>query len=158
MGGIYALINIAGGFRWEKIAEGRIDTWDFLYTVNLKTAVNACQAVLPYLRKAKSGRIVNIGAAAAAKPAAAGMGPYAASKAGVLKLTESLADEVKNEGITVNAILPTIIDTPANRKDMADADFSKWVKPEEIASLIEFLLSEKASAITGANIPIAGRV
>ena len=158
MGGLYALINIAGGFRWEKIGGGKIDTWDFLYTVNVKTTVNACQAALPYLLKAKSGRIVNIGAAAAAKPAVAGMGAYTASKAGVLKFTEALADEVKNDGITVNAISPTTIDTAANRKDMADADFSKWVKPEEIAALIEYLLSPAASAVTGANIPIAGRV
>jgi NAD(P)-dependent dehydrogenase (short-subunit alcohol dehydrogenase family) len=158
MGGLYALINIAGGFRWEKIGGGKIDTWDFLYTVNVKTAVNACQAALPHLLKAKSGRIVNIGAAAAAKPAATGMGAYTASKAGVLKLTEALADEVKNDGITVNAVSPTTIDTAANRKDMPDADFSKWVKPEEIAALIEFLLSPAASAVTGANIPIAGRV
>jgi NAD(P)-dependent dehydrogenase (short-subunit alcohol dehydrogenase family) len=158
MGGLYALINIAGGFRWEKIGGGKIDTWDFLYTVNVKTAVNACQAALPHLLKAKAGRIVNIGAAAAVKPAAAGMGAYTASKAGVLKLTEALADEVKNDGVTVNAISPTTIDTAANRKDMPDADFSKWVKPEEIAALIEYLLSPAASAITGANILISGRV
>ncbi|HEY2034023.1 MAG TPA: SDR family NAD(P)-dependent oxidoreductase [Rhizomicrobium sp.] len=158
MGGLYALINVAGGFKFEKLAEGKIDTWDFLYTINLKTTVNACQAALPHLLKSKNGRIVNIGAAAAAKSASAGMGPYTASKAGVLKLTEALADEVKNDGITVNAISPTTIDTAANRKDMPKADFSKWVQPEEIASLIEYLLSEKASAITGANIPIAGRV
>ncbi len=158
MNGLYALINIAGGFRWEKLAGGKIDTWDFLYTVNLKTAVNACQAALPHLLKAKGGRIVNIGAAAAAKPATAGMGAYTASKAGVLKLTEALADEVKNDGVTVNAISPTTIDTAANRKDMPGADFSKWVKPQEIAALIEYLLSPAASAVTGANIPIAGRV
>lgn len=158
MGGLYALINIAGGFRWEKIGGGKIDTWDLLYTMNVKTAVNACQAALPHLVKAKKGRIVNIGAAAAAKPAAAGMGAYTASKAAVLKLTEALSDEVKNDGVTVNAILPTTIDTAANRKDMADADFSKWVKPEEIAALIEYLLSDSAQAVTGALIPIAGRV
>jgi NAD(P)-dependent dehydrogenase (short-subunit alcohol dehydrogenase family) len=158
MGGLYALINIAGGFKWEKIGSGTIDTWDLLYTMNVKTAVNACQAALPYLLQAKKGRIVNIGAAAAAKPATIGMGAYTASKAAVLKLTEALSEEVKNDGVTVNAILPTTIDTAANRKDMADADFSKWVKPEEIAALIEYLLSDKAQAITGALIPIAGRV
>ncbi|MBS0277568.1 MAG: SDR family NAD(P)-dependent oxidoreductase [Proteobacteria bacterium] len=158
MGGLYALINIAGGFRWEKLSGGSLDTWDFLYTVNVKTAVNACQAALPHLLKAKNGRIVNIGAAAAAKPAAAGMGAYTASKAAVLKLTESLADEVKDDGITVNAILPTTIDTATNRKDMPKSDFSKWVKPEEIAALIEYLLSPAASAVTGASIPVAGRV
>jgi NAD(P)-dependent dehydrogenase (short-subunit alcohol dehydrogenase family) len=158
MGGLFALINVAGGFRFEKLGEGKVETWDFLYTVNLKTALCGSMAALPHLLKNKKGRIVNIGAAAAAKPAAAGMGAYTASKAGVLKLTESLADEVKNDGITVNAILPTTIDTAANRRDMPKADFSKWVKPEEIAALIIFLLSDEASAITGANIPIAGRV
>ncbi len=86
------------------------------------------------------------------------MGAYAASKAGVFKLTEALAEELKDRGITVNAILPTIIDTPPNRKDMPDADFSRWVKPEQIADVIVFLLSDKAQAITGALIPVAGRV
>jgi NAD(P)-dependent dehydrogenase (short-subunit alcohol dehydrogenase family) len=158
MGGLYALVNIAGGFRWEKLADGKVDTWDMLYTINLKTAVSACKGALPHLVKNKSGRIVNIGAGAAAKPAAAGMGAYTASKAGVAKLTESLAEELKNDGVTVNAVLPSTIDTAANRKDMPDADFSKWVKAEEIGDLIAFLLSDKASAITGASIAINGRV
>jgi NAD(P)-dependent dehydrogenase (short-subunit alcohol dehydrogenase family) len=158
MGGLYAIVNIAGGFRWETLADGKVDTWDFLYNINLKTAVCACKAALPHLLKNKAGRIVNIGAGAAAKPAAAGMGAYTASKAGVAKLTESLAEETKMQGITVNAILPSTIDTAANRKDMPDADFSKWVKAEEIGDLIAFLLSEKASAIRGASIPINGRV
>ncbi len=118
----------------------------------------ACKAALPHLVKNKTGRIVNIGAGAAAAKAGAGMGAYTASKAGVTKLTESLAEETKGQGITVNAILPSIIDTAPNRKDMPDADFSKWVKAEEIGDLIAFLLSDKASAITGASIPISGRV
>jgi NAD(P)-dependent dehydrogenase (short-subunit alcohol dehydrogenase family) len=158
MGGLYALVNIAGGFRFEKLGDGKVDTWDFLYNVNLKTAVSACKAALPHLVKNKSGRIVNIGAGAAAKPAGAGMGAYTASKAGVAKLTESLAEETKAQGITVNAVLPSTIDTAANRKDMPNADFSKWVKAEEIGELIAFLLSDKASAITGASIAINGRV
>ncbi|HWD49130.1 MAG TPA: SDR family oxidoreductase, partial [Rhizomicrobium sp.] len=122
-----------------------------------KTAFNASKAALPYLLKKKSGRIVSIGAGAAAK-AAKGMGAYAASKSGIARLTEALSEEVKNDGITVNAILPSTIDTAANRKDMPDADFAKWVKPEQIAALIAFLLSDDASAITGASIPISGRV
>lgn len=157
MGGLYALINIAGTFRWETLNDGSVATWDFLYSVNLKTAVSASKAALPHLLKKKSGRIVNIGAGAAAK-AAKGMGAYAASKAGVARLTEALSEEVKSDGITVNAILPSTIDTAANRKDMPDADFTKWVKPEQIASLILYLLSDDASAITGASIPISGRV
>jgi NAD(P)-dependent dehydrogenase (short-subunit alcohol dehydrogenase family) len=157
LGGLYALINIAGAFRWETLAEGDVATWDLLYAANLKTTVNACKAALPHLIANGGGRIVNIGAAAAVK-AAAGMGAYAASKAGVAKLTEALSEELKAKAITVNAVLPTIIDTPANRAEMPKADFSKWVKPEAIAALIAFLLSDEASAITGALIPIAGRV
>lgn len=157
LGGLYALVNIAGAFRFETLKDGDIATWDFMYSVNLKSAVCACKAALPHLLKAGAGRIVNIGAGAAAK-AGAGMGAYAASKAGVARLTEALSEEVKGQGITVNAVLPSIIDTPANRKDMPNADFSKWVKPEAIADAILFLLSEKARAITGASIPVSGLV
>lgn len=156
LGGLDGLVNIAGGFRWETVADGNIATWDAMFNVNLRTAVNAARAALPLLSSSAS-RIVNISAAGAIK-AAAGMGAYAASKAGVAKLTESLADELKDKGVTVNAILPSIIDTPANRAEMPAADFSRWVKPEQIADLIVFLLSDRASAITGALIPITGRV
>jgi len=90
--------------------------------------------------------------------AGAGMGAYAASKSGVMRLTESLAEELKPRGITVNAVLPSIIDTPPNRRDMPKADFGKWVKPSQLADVIVFLLSEQASAITGALIPVVGRV
>jgi NAD(P)-dependent dehydrogenase (short-subunit alcohol dehydrogenase family) len=152
-----ALVNVAGGFRWEKVESGSIDTWDLLYQINLRTAVNASKAALPHLLASGDGRIVNVGAGAAAK-AAAGMGAYAASKAGVAKLTEALADELKDSGVTVNAVLPSIIDTAPNRADMPNADFSRWVKPEQIADLIVFLLSDRARAITGALIPIPGRV
>ncbi|HTP91992.1 MAG TPA: SDR family NAD(P)-dependent oxidoreductase [Xanthobacteraceae bacterium] len=155
LGGLYALVNVAGAFRWETVADGNIATWNFLYAANVKTAVNASRAALPHLVKNGGGRIVNIGANAAAK-AATGMGAYAASKAGVAKFTEALADEVKDKAITVNAVLPSIIDTPANRADIPKADFGKWVKPDEIAALIAFLLSEEARAITGALIPITG--
>lgn len=157
LGGLYALINIAGAFRWETVADGDIATWDFLYTANVKSAVCATKAALPHLAANGSGRVINIGAGAATK-AAAGMGPYAASKAGVARFTEALAEEKKGQGITVNAILPSIIDTPANRADMPKADFAKWVKPEQIAALIAFLLSDEAAAITGALVPISGRL
>jgi NAD(P)-dependent dehydrogenase (short-subunit alcohol dehydrogenase family) len=157
LGGLYALVNIAGGFRWETVGDGDVATWDHLYATNLKTAVCASKAALPHLIANESGRIVNIGAGSAVK-AAAGMGAYAASKAGVAKLTEALSEEVKAKGITVNAVLPSIIDTAANRIDMPKADFAKWVTPEAIAALIAFLLSDDAAAITGALIPISGRV
>lgn len=156
LGGLDALVNVAGTFRWEKVEQGRLATWDLLFNVNLRTAVASSMAALPLLAQSKAGRIVNIGAAGATK-AAAGMGAYAASKAGVAKLTEALAEELKDRGVTVNAILPTTIDTPVNRKDMPDADHSRWVKPEQIAAVILFLLSDEAQAVTGALIPVAGR-
>lgn len=157
LGGLDALINIAGAFRWETLADGSLDTWDLLYTVNLRSAVAASKAAIPHLLARGSGRIVNIGAAAAAK-AGVGMGAYAASKAGVARLTEALAEELKDHRITVNAILPSIIDTPPNRADMPKADFDRWVKPEQLADVIVFLLSDRASAITGALLPVVGRV
>ena len=155
LGGLDALVNIAGAFRWETIAEGTLDTWDLLYRINLRTAIAASQAALPHLRE--GGRIVNIGANSALK-AGTGVGAYTASKSGVMRFTESLADEVKERGITVNAVLPSIIDTPPNRADMPKADFGKWVKPQQLADVILFLLSDQASAITGALIPVTGRV
>ena len=156
LAGLDGVINIAGGFRWEKVENGDVGTWDSLYNMNVRTAVNAIRAALPLLKR-NGGRIVNIGAAGAMK-AGSGMGAYAASKAGVAKLTEALADELKDGGTTVNAVLPSIIDTPVNRADMPDADFDRWVKAEQVADLIVFLLSDRASAITGALIPITGRV
>ena len=156
MGSIDVLVNIAGGFRWETIADGAIDTWDFLYALNLKTAVCACKAALPHLL-ARQGRIINVGAAATAK-AGLGMGAYTASKAGVAKLTEALAEELKDKGVNVNAVLPGILDTPANRADMPNADFSRWVPPAALADVIVFLASDAARAITAASIPVCGRV
>lgn len=157
LGGIDALVNVAGGFQWETLEGGSIDTWDRLYSMNLRTAVIACKEVLPYLLQAPSGRIVNIGALASVK-AGAGMGAYAASKAGVARLTESLAEELKDKHINVNAVLPSIIDTPANRADMPDADVTRWVSTQSLGAVIAFLLSDDASAITGACLPVAGRV
>jgi NAD(P)-dependent dehydrogenase (short-subunit alcohol dehydrogenase family) len=125
--------------------------------MNLKTAVTATKAALPHLLRSRRGRVINIGAGAAARTASAGMGAYTASKAGVHKLTESLAEELKERGVTVNAVLPGTIDTPRNRADMPDADFSKWVAPSAIAAVIGFLASDEAAAVTGALIPVFGR-
>jgi NAD(P)-dependent dehydrogenase (short-subunit alcohol dehydrogenase family) len=156
-GGLDALINIAGAFRWQTLADGDLSSWDVLYETNLKTAVVTSKSALPHMRKRGGGRIINIGAAAATK-AAAGMGAYAAAKAGVAKLTESLAEELKDEGINVNAVLPSIIDTPANRRDMPAADYSRWVTPDAVADVIIFLASDAARAITGVLLPVVGRV
>ncbi|MGA8277403.1 MAG: SDR family NAD(P)-dependent oxidoreductase [Rhodanobacteraceae bacterium] len=155
LGGLDALVNVAGTFRWETLADGDLDTWDRLYRVNLRTAAAASKAALTHF--GEGGRIVNIGAGAADK-ASAGMGAYAASKSGVSRLTEALAEELKDRNITVNAVLPSIIDTPPNRADMPKADFDRWVKPEQLADVILFLLSDTANAITGALIPVRGRV
>ncbi len=152
---IDGLVNVAGGFAWETLAEGSLDTWDRLYAMNLRSAVAATQAVLPHL--AVGGRIVNVGALAALK-AGAGMGAYAASKAGVLRFTEALAEELKDRGVTVNAVMPSIIDTPTNRADMPKADFERWVTPAALSRVVAFLLSDDAAAITGACLPVAGRV
>src|ERR1700738_5567030 len=151
-----ALINIAGGFAFEAIAEGDPRTWQRMYALNVLTALNASRSALPYLAACPSGRIVNIGAMGALQ-AGAGMGPYAASKAGVHRLTEALAAEWKGK-ITVNAVLPSTIDTPANRASMPKADFGKWVTPQELADVILFLASDAASAVTGALLPVSGRV
>jgi NAD(P)-dependent dehydrogenase (short-subunit alcohol dehydrogenase family) len=156
LGGLDGLVNIAGAFKWEKIATGSIEVWDQLYAINVRTAVNATRAALPFLTH-PGGRIVNVGAIAAAR-AGTGMGAYAASKSAVARLTEALAEELKDQGVTVNAVLPSIIDTPANRADMPTADFTRWVKPEALAGVILFLLSDAASVVTGALIPVAGRV
>jgi NAD(P)-dependent dehydrogenase (short-subunit alcohol dehydrogenase family) len=157
-GRVDIVVNVAGGFGSQKLASGGIETWDLMYSMNLKTAVITCKAALPHLlASAPGGRIINIGAGTASKAAKAGMGAYAASKVGVQKLTESLADELKDHDITVNAILPGTIDTPQNRKDMPNADTSRWVTPAAIADVIVFLASQRAAAVTGAAIPVVGR-
>ncbi len=154
LGGLDVLVNVAGAFRFEPVDGGKPETWDLMYKVNVTTAVNASRAALPFLLKSGGGAIVNIGAGAALK-AGAGMGAYAASKAGVHRLTESLAEELKGR-VTVNAVLPSTIDTPANRRDMPDADFSKWVAPDALAEVILFLA--EARDVTGALMPVSGRV
>jgi NAD(P)-dependent dehydrogenase (short-subunit alcohol dehydrogenase family) len=156
-GGLDALVNVAGGFRWETVTDGSADTWDLMFQMNVKTVLNASKAAIGHLGSSDGGRIVNISAGAALK-AGNGMGAYAASKAGVARLTEALAEELKDKGITVNALLPSIIDTHQNRVDMPNADFSRWVKAEQIGAVIAFLLSDDAQAITGALIPVSGRV
>ena len=155
-GRLDVLINIAGGFAFETVAEGDPKTWQRMYALNVATALNASRAAIPHLVASGAGRIVNVGALGALQ-AGAGMGPYAASKAGVHRLTEALAAEYKGR-ITVNAVLPSIIDTSANRASMPKADFTKWVAPKELADVILFLASDAASAVTGALLPVSGRV
>jgi len=155
-GRLDALVNIAGGFAFETVADGDPQTWQRMYALNVTTALNASRAAIPHLAASSAARIVNIGAMGAVQ-AGAGMGAYAASKAGVHRLTEALAAEFKGK-ITVNAVLPSIIDTAANRVSMPKADFAKWVTPKELAEVILFLTSDAASAVTGALLPVSGRV
>ena len=155
-GKLDALVNIAGGFAFETVVEGDPKTWQRMYALNVLTALNASRSAIPHLTASGAGRIVNVGAMGALQ-AGAGMGAYAASKAGVHRLTEALAAEWKGK-VTVNAVLPSIIDTAANRASMPNADFAKWVRPEELAEVILFLTSDAASAVTGALLPVSGRV
>lgn len=156
-GRIDALVNIAGGFRWQTVEEGDPQAWDQMFAINVKTALHMSRAALPWLLASGRGAIVNVGAAAAAR-AGAGMGAYAAAKSGVLRLTESLAEEGKDRGLRVNAVLPGIIDTPANRREMPQADTSRWVAPAALAEVVSFLASDAARAVTGAAIPVTGRL
>lgn len=152
LGGIDAVVNVAGGFLWETLAEGSIGSWDRMYQMNVRTAAISSRAALSHL--GPGGAIVNVGAAAAAN-VLTGMAPYAASKAGVMALTEGLADELRSSGIRVNAVLPTILDTPANRKDMPDADMANWVSPAAAAKVIAFLLSPESRCVTGVGIKLS---
>jgi len=155
-GRLDALINIAGAFTFETVSDGDPKTWQRMYALNVLTALNASRSAIPHLAASGAGRIINVGAMGALQ-AGAGMGAYAASKAGVHRLTEALAAELKGT-ITVNAVLPSTIDTAANRASMPKADFTKWVRPEELAEVILFLASDAASAVTGALLPVNGRV
>jgi NAD(P)-dependent dehydrogenase (short-subunit alcohol dehydrogenase family) len=155
-GKLDALVNIAGGFAYETVTEGDPKTWQRMYALNLLTALNASRAAIPHLATSGMGRIVNVGAMGALQ-AGSGMGAYAASKAAVHRLTEALAAEWKGK-ITVNAVLPSTIDTAANRASMPTADFGKWVTADELANVILFLASDAASAVTGALLPVSGRV
>jgi len=156
-GRLDALLNIAGGFQFEALEGGKDEAWKRMFALNLLTTLNACTAALPYLIESGAGRIVNVGAQSALH-AASGMGPYAASKSAVHRLTESLANELKEKGVTVNAVLPSTIDTPGNRRDMPKANFDRWVAPADLAAVMLFLTSDEARAVTGALIPVTGRV
>jgi len=155
-GKIDILVNLVGGyFGGPNIHETEEKDWDSMIRLNLKSHFLACKAVLPGMLERKYGRIVNVSSESALRGEAT-LGAYSVSKSGVVRLTETIADEYRQSGITANAVLPRIIDTLANRKAMPESDFSKWPKPEEIASLILFLASDEARVITGASIPAIG--
>jgi NAD(P)-dependent dehydrogenase (short-subunit alcohol dehydrogenase family) len=155
-GRLDALLNICGGFVWQTVDDDQ-PAWERMFALNVKTALNTSRAALPHLKASPEGRIVNVGANGALK-AAAGMGAYAAAKSGVHRLTESLAEELKATSVTVNAVLPSILDTAQNRAGMPDADPGTWVRPADLARVMLFLASPDSRAITGALIPVTGRV
>ena len=153
---IDVLCNIAGGFRMGEPVHATSDAdWNFLFDINARTLLHASRAVVPRMLEAGGGRIVNVGAWAA-QHGAAGKGAYVASKSAVIRLTESMALELREHGINVNCVLPTIIDTPDNRAAMPGADPARWVAPADLASVIVFLASDAARAVHGAALPVSG--
>jgi len=153
---IDVLCNIAGGFRMGKPVHETTDAdWNFLMDLNARTVLHTARAVVPHMIAAGGGKIVNVGAFAAQK-GAADMGAYIASKSAVIRLTETMAAELREKNINVNCVLPTIIDTPANRADLPQADPKRWVAPADLARVIVFLASEEARAVHGATLPVTG--
>ncbi len=155
-GRLDGLVNTVGGFRGGKpVHEAELSEWDFLYDINVRTALNACRAVIPYMLAAQRGRIINV-ASRNAFQGSPHYAAYSAAKTAVLRLTESLAGELKTRGISVNCIVPGTIDTPQNRAAMPQADFSTWVPPADLADVITFLLSDDARSVTGTAVPVYG--
>jgi NAD(P)-dependent dehydrogenase (short-subunit alcohol dehydrogenase family) len=156
-GGLDILVNAAGGFGGGKpVHETPWSLWQEQLDVNLKTAVLASKAVVPHMLKRGGGSIVNVSSRPAAQDGK-DIAAYAAAKRAVLQLTDAMAAELRENNITVNAVLPSVIDTPANRQAMPKADFSRWVPPREIASVICFLAGPQARIISGAHIPVYGK-
>ncbi len=154
-GRLDVLANLAGGFVYAPIEETSPETWQRMMEMNATTCFLCCRAAVPAMRRQRKGRIINVSARPAVLLGAAGMSAYAASKAAVLKLSQSLAEELAPDGIAVNALVPSIIDTPANRAAMPDADHSRWLPPDEIARVIAFLASDDARLVTGAAITLS---
>ena len=156
-GGADVLANVAGGFFMGPLLHETADKdWDHMLDLNARSVFHTCRALVPQMLERGAGRIVNV-AARAALQGKAKMGPYCASKAAVITLTETLAAEHKHAGINVNCILPGTVDTPQNREAMPDADHATWVPPSALADVILFLASDAARCVTGAAVPVYGR-
>jgi NAD(P)-dependent dehydrogenase (short-subunit alcohol dehydrogenase family) len=155
-GRIDALCNIAGGFTMgTPVHATAAADWKKMWDINAQTMLNTVQAVVPGMLATGGGRIVNVGAGAGQK-AAALMGAYSVAKSAVIRMTEAMSAELREQGINVNCVLPSIIDTPPNRAAMPDADPKKWVAPRDLANVIRFLCSDESSAIHGAAVPVSG--
>ena len=156
-GRIDVLVNTVGGFRaGTPVHETPLETWDFMFQLNARTAFLASRAVIPHMLQQGQGKLIHV-AARAALTGAAKMAAYSVAKSAVVRLTESMAAELRRANIHVNCVLPGTIDTPQNRAAMPAADHSRWVKPEAIADVILFLASDAARAIHGAAIPVYGQ-
>lgn len=150
------LCNIAGGFTMgEPVHQTSDATWDLMHDLNVRTVLNMARAVVPRMLDGAGGKIINI-AATAAQRGAPDMGAYCAAKSAVVRLTESMAAELRGQGINVNCVLPSILDTPANRLAMPTADPRRWVAPDDLAQVVLFLASPAAIAIHGAALPVTG--
>ena len=155
-GRIDVLCHLAGGFRMgEPVHETGNAAWQPMFDINVRTLLNVAGAVVPHMIGQRGGRIVTVGAASAQRGAAL-MGAYCAAKSATIRLTESMSAELREHGINVNCVLPTIIDTPANRAAMPQQDPARWVAPDALADVIVFLASDGARAIHGAAVPVAG--
>lgn len=155
-GRIDALVHVLGAFAMDgRVEETKDETWDAMMNLNLRAAFQMFAAVLPHMRERGYGRIVAVGSRAGVEPGA-GLSAYNVSKAGLISLVQTVAAETKNDGITANVVLPSVIDTPANRHAMPKADFTKWVQPEAIAQLLLWFASEESGSTSGAAIPIYG--
>jgi len=152
-GRLDALINLVGGFATGRLVETDVSLWQRMLTMNLTSAFLLSQAVLPFMLQHGQGRIVHVAARAALEPFT-GAAAYIVSKTGLIGLIRTLSSELEGSGVTVNAVLPSTIDTPANRRAMPAADPSKWARPDSIAHTLTFLASDAASQIKGALIPI----
>ena len=156
-GGPDVLVNVAGGFRFGPKVEELVEAdWDAMLQLNLKSAFLCIKSVLPGMKERNYGRIVSIAARSGLKGDAM-VAPYAVSKGGVILLTQSVADEVKDYDINVNAVLPSIVDTPPNREAMSRANFGRWVQADDLAEVILFLASDRSRAINGAAVPVYNR-
>lgn len=158
LGPVDALLCVAGGFDMgPRVHETGPELFARMMAINVTTLQNTLRAVVPGMVERGRGSIVTVGAMSATS-GQAHMGAYAAAKSAVMRLTEALSAELRDAGVRANCVLPSIIDTPANRHAMPDADVSRWVSPRELANVVCFLGSESASGITGALLPVAGRV
>ncbi|MBV9252011.1 MAG: SDR family oxidoreductase [Acetobacteraceae bacterium] len=153
LGGLHGVATTVGGFAMSKLGDTGPAEWDAMFNLNVRTTWNIYRAAVPALRAADGGSLVGIGSAAGLKGSRE-MAPYCAMKSAVMRLTESLADELRADNIRVNAVLPTTIDTPQNRAAMPGANTSRWVKPTEVAEVMLFLLSDAASGVSGALLPV----